>query len=682
LGIKFLNQRESENTEKMQRNQQRLSWLWVVPILLLVAILTARLLDATAIWVDEYWTYRTGDGALFGPASPYSILNSIIVEDPWTVPAYFFLFNMWAGLVGWAPFAHRALSLLAGVLAVAWTYRLGRDVDGHRTGLGAALALSVSAFFIHYVGEMRNYAIMPLLGVFATWAYWRISHSERPSILLQAAFVLCAALMPYMHYFAILPLVGIAVYHLTLLVEKKGEAALRPYKTMIWWRPIFLLAYAALLFIPWALLVTLPVLNRVATEGHQSPHLGWGDAASLILAFANGSIGLVVIVGAYLLRGGTRAQRDTTPIPQPLSPPAEKGEQYERHAVLEPPKRRKVAELESGAVFFAVLVTVVALIFAFVVNQWRPILLYYRYLIALFPLIALCFGLGMARMIQSGVRAWLVYGAWLITGLFAVFSPTFMDAYHNPLINAQPWHRIIPTMQRSMQPNDAATFNMPDNVWYVWQQFSADYYLYGVPLHYIILDSFPDVPDENYFARVDSFLRETNAARVWNVYPVAQRPDGLHVTERALTSNYAACDMPQEVAGYRLELYARSDIPAAAQFGEGIGLRLVSPLPEQTGSTLDVMLGINVAADVAPETYSVSLQVTDSDGNLIGQQDFGLPYAAFTCRRVLINDLPTGEYTLSAVVYEWQTQNRLMGRLVSTGEEGERIPLGTFRVGG
>src|SRR6186713_1922280 len=125
----------------MQINQKRLLWLWVVPILLLTAILTARLLDSTAIWVDEYWTYRTGDGAYFGPATPHSIIDGIIVEDPWTVPAYFFLFNMWAGLVGWAPFAHRALSLLAGMLAVAWTYRLGRDVGGHRAGLGAALAL-------------------------------------------------------------------------------------------------------------------------------------------------------------------------------------------------------------------------------------------------------------------------------------------------------------------------------------------------------------------------------------------------------------------------------------------------------------------------------------------------------------------------------------------------------------
>jgi hypothetical protein len=671
LGVKFLNHQASENTEKiqeMQLNQKRLSWLWVVPVLLLVAILTARLLDSTAIWVDEYWTYRTGDGAFFGPASPHSILESIIHEDPWTVPAYFFLFNMWAGLVGWAPFAHRALSLLAGMLAVAWTYRLGRDVGGHRTGLGAALALGMSAFFIHYIGEMRNYAIMPLLGVFAVWAYWRITHTQRPSILLQAAFVVCAAIMPYMHYFSVLPLIGVALYHLTLLFTTNP----RPYRTVAWWRPIFLMAYGALFFVPWALLITLPVLNRVATEGHQSPYLHWGDAAGMILAFANGSIALVVIIGAYLLKGTSRAQHvallQTDASEQILSP-------FLRW-------RGKGVGGIGVSVFFAIFTTLTALIVAFLINQWRPILLYYRYLIAIFPLLALCAGLGMSCMIQSGIRAWLVYGVVLITGLFAVFNPTFMDAYHNPLIDAQPWHRIVPALQRSMQPEDAATFNTPDNVWYVWQQFSSDYYLYDVPLRYIILDSFPDVPDENYFSRIDGFLRETNAARVWNVYPIAQRPDGLHVTERALTSNnYAACDMPQEVAGYRLELNARNDIPADAYFGEGIGLHLVSPLPAETGSTLDVTLGINVAADVPPETYSISLQVIDSAGNLAGQSDFGLPYSPFTCQHVIINDLPTGDYTLAAVVYEWRTQIPLTGTLNSTGDTGERVPLGTFHAG-
>ncbi|MFN8374252.1 MAG: glycosyltransferase family 39 protein [Anaerolineae bacterium] len=633
----------------MRRNVNH--WLWVVPVLLLTAMLTARLLDASAIWVDEYWTYRTGDGAFFGPASPHSIIEGIIVEDPWTVPAYFFMFNMWAGLVGWSPFAIRALSLLAGVLAVAWTYRLGRDVGGHRVGLGAALALGASAFFIHYIGEMRNYAIMPLFGVFAVWAYWRISHSQRPSRLLQAAFVLCVAIMPYLHYFAVLPLAGVAAYHVLTLFNRENTQ-IRPYMTITWWRPLFLLAYGALLFLPWLLLVTLPVLNRVATEGHQSPHLTWLDAPGTVLAFANGSAVLVLLVGGYLLT------------------------YFERKA-----EARREGTRREG-VTFALVSTLVAIVAGFLINQWRPILLYYRYLIAIFPLLALCAGFGMARMIRSGVRPLVVYGAWLVGGLAAVFSPTFMDAYHNPLINAQPWHRIVPAMQRLIQPGDAATFNMPDEVWYVWQQFSADFYLHDVPLHYIVLDSFPNVPDENYLTRVDGFVRESNAPRVWNVYPVTPPPDGLHITERALTDNgYAACDLPAEVAGYRLELYARADLPDAVQF-DGVGLRLVAPLPAETSSTLDVTLGISVGADVPPETYSISLQVVDAAGTLVRQTDFGVPYPAFSCRHALISDIPAGDYSLNAVVYAWQTQTRLEGTALATGAAGDSLPLGTFRVGG
>ena len=212
------------------------------------------------------------------------------------------------------------------------------------------------------------------------------------------------------------------------------------------------------------------------------------------------------------------------------------------------------------------------------------------------------------------------------------------------------------------------------------QQFSADHYFYGDPLRYIILDSFADVPDENYYARVNDFL-SSSSPRVWNVYPTAQRPDGLHVTERSLADNqYAACDMPPEVAGYRLELYTRTDLPADVQFGDGIGLRLVTALPAATGSTLDVTLGITVAADVPPETYSIGLHVVDAAGNLIAQSDAGLPNVPFTCRHALINNLPPGEYTLLALVYEWQTQERLQGTLTATDETGERLPLGSFRV--
>jgi hypothetical protein len=646
----------TENIPEEVINQKRLLWVWVIPLLLLTFALTARLLDANAIWVDEYWTYRTGDGAYFGPATPYSVVESIIIEDPWTVPAYFFLINIWAALVGWSPFAIRALSLLVGMLATAWTYRLGRAVGGHWVGLGAALALGASAFFIHYIGEMRNYAMLPVMSAFVVWAYWRISRRAKPSRLLQAAFVLCAAAMPYMHYFAALPLVGIGVYHLTLLLQK-GAAAERPYKTVKWWRPLLLLAMSALLFVPWAYLVTLPVLRRVASQGHESPYLNWLDAPATVLAFANGSVALVVIVGWYLLVHGFVA------------------------------KGRRAMPLQSlRGVWFAVTTTLAAILVAFLINQWRPILLYYRYLIAVFPLLALCAGLGMARMIKSGVHPILVYGVWLITGLFAVFNPTFMDAYQNPLINAQPWHRLVAVLQHESQPNDDALFHMPDNVWYVWQQFSADFYLHGVPLRYQIIDSFADVPDENYYARVDAFMRDSTAPRLWVVYPTAQRPDALHVTERALADQqYAACDMPTETAGYRLSLYTRADRapdvwfteePVSTSYdGSGVGLRLVMPLPAEANDTLDVVLGIAMGADVPAETYSFSLRVVDADGTLVTQFDDGLPYPpSFTCRTIRISGLTTGAYTLNAVVYAWQTGERL------TGQGGDELTLGTFRV--
>ncbi|NWF71167.1 MAG: glycosyltransferase family 39 protein [Chloroflexi bacterium] len=618
-----------------------LTWLWVLPLLLLVALLAAPRLN-NAIWVDEFWTYYTGGGSYYGPLTPYGLIERLISEDPWNVPGFFATMNAWALFVGWTPLAMRTLGLLCGLLAVAWTYRLGRAVGGARAGLGAALALALSAFFIHYTSEMRNYALLPPIAAFVTYAYWRISHRPKVSRALQIGFVLAAAVLPYLQYFGVLPLIGLALYHLTQALRRvDGQPA---YRTLRWWRVPLLLTISALLFLPWALLATLPILGRVALSGHLSPHLTLADFPGTLLAFANGSAGLLLLVAFFLMPQKNRPHR---------------------------------------GVFFAVFVTLTALSAAFLINQWRPILLYYRYLIAVWPLLALCAGLGLARLAAAGVRLPLALAAWGVAGALAVFSPTFMDAYQNPLINAQPWNRLVPALQQRAQPGDAAAFHLPDRVWWVWQQFSADYYFHGLPYPYRLFDSFPGVPDTQYFQVAQDYLRQSAAPRLWNIYPAAQRPDGLREFERALSADYAACDAPAEIAGYRFDLYTRADIPPTLFFGaaRSIGLRLALPLPAEARDTLTVMVGIRVGADVPPETYSLGLHVLDSSGTLVAQADFGLPYGGFHCRQaqIALAGLPSGSYTLTGTAYAWQTLAPLPA-FGANAASGERLPLGTFRV--
>ena len=75
------------------------------------------------------------------------------------VPLFFLLGAGWAHLVGWTQFALRLFSVLAGVLMIAWLYRLGSDVFNRRTGLAAALLIGTSAYMILYVHNFRMYPL-------------------------------------------------------------------------------------------------------------------------------------------------------------------------------------------------------------------------------------------------------------------------------------------------------------------------------------------------------------------------------------------------------------------------------------------------------------------------------------------------------------------------------------------
>src|SRR3989304_4703646 len=79
----------------------------------------------------------------------------------------------WEALVGGTPFGARSFSLMIGALAVAFTYRMGRDLHSPRAGLYAAVAVGGSAFYIDYLHEARAYTLLVLLAAFTVWAYWR-----------------------------------------------------------------------------------------------------------------------------------------------------------------------------------------------------------------------------------------------------------------------------------------------------------------------------------------------------------------------------------------------------------------------------------------------------------------------------------------------------------------------------
>jgi hypothetical protein len=158
---------------------------------------------------------------------------------------------------------------------------------------------------------------------------------------------------------------------------------------------------------------------------------------------------------------------------------------------------------------------------------------------------------------------------------------------------------------------------------------------------------------------------------------------------RALLADddYTVCPTGVNLTAAQFELYARSrvccvpDALPLMRFGNGIALTAIE-FPDEVSEALPVLVGWKVADDVPPYTYSVAFHIEDGEGNLMAQADYGLPQQAFSCQEtpIALNSLPPGDYEVFIIVYAWESGQRLQGEVLATSEQGERLPLGIFRV--
>ena len=621
-------------------------WAWLIPALLVSAWLGARGLNADAIWYDEWASLYMAGSPPYGPASPFEILARSSAQ-PWQPPVYYLLLALWGSLAGWDVYALRALSLLAGLLAVAWTYRLGYDlarhgqsgrseVDPALVGIGAAVALGLSAFFIHYYHELRTYSYHALFAVIAVWAYWHWLTRRRS---WRADLILLAALVGllYSHYFSLLIIGALGLHHLLLAP-----------KTRNWWRVPALMVAAGALFLPWLHValtappeasVTDPVLREAALAPNQI-------VERLLFAFSNGATALLIVLAAAAWR-------------------------------------RRGARL----VAFWLITAVGA---ASVGNLAVRVLSELRYLIGMWPLLALLVGFGTAELARKRVSPALLLIAWGGGGIWASLNAApLMIAFHAPdsdtvnhsyagAFRELPWRELRQTILARAQPGDALALHRPDAVWAVQGVF--EYYFHDAPVRSKLLESLPGRDqDDEYLPSARQFIAD--APRVWlavdKTLPATFR---LREFQRALAADYVMCEDVFDRPNMRLSLYARRPSePVPIAFGDGIGLHLLEPLVVSADRDLTARLGWLIAPDVPPATYSAALHVVAASGELVGQTDYGVPDGGFVCAASVISlrELPPGRYTLLAAVYDWRTGERLPG-LSAAGEAGDRLRIGEF----
>jgi mannosyltransferase len=249
----------------------------VVLIILIAYALRLHDLAGDSLWGDEIFT------ATQSPLPVGELLH-------WTAgdihpPGYYLLLGRLADGLGWAHLSPSALtdwlwrfpSVLAGVLAVAVTYRLGADLLSRRAGLVSALLLAVSPVAIQYSQEARMHELF-LLGVtLSTWALARAL--ARPGQWRWwLIYALATAFSLYTVYLAFIVLASQAVW---VVVSRDGgpipvsrqlsvlgyPLTINSYRLLGWLLSIVL---AFVLYLPWWPTLLGIVSQRLAAGGAEA----------------------------------------------------------------------------------------------------------------------------------------------------------------------------------------------------------------------------------------------------------------------------------------------------------------------------------------------------------------------------------------------------------------------------
>ncbi len=603
------------------------AWILLIPLLLLTTWLGARGLNADAIWFDEWWSIYHAGGAHYGPISPVDTLMRVAQEDPRNTPGYYLLLQTWGLFAGWTPFAGRSFSLFIGLLTAAWLYCLGRDLISPQAGIGAAVLLGTGTFFTYYLHELRGYTLFTLLTTVCAWSYWRLMNVEA-GWRTRAIFFLSSVGLLYTHYFASLTLAAIGLYHLLIAPKVKG-----------WWRPALLLLLAGLTFVPW-----LTVLSQIIGFFQDTGASAWFalDARTAIERslhlFSNGSISLLVL---FALAGLANSHRSR------------------------------------GFIWFGALS---ALIMGLLVNEWLKIILHARYLMALWPVLALIVGLGIDYFAKRRIPLMLLLSVWALSGIWVTFESAVNKDFQDTAYYL-PWNTLADALESRVQTGDGVLFLLPDQrpLRRSTHEPVAEYYLHGLPVTHELIESPLVVGEETYEQLAREYL--DNSHRVWVAYDPTKFPDHVGSFDGELIKSHILCGTIVDSPQLHLNLYGHLPTSESAMaFGDGISAMPLAPFTVTDGR-LNALVVWTLSDTVPSNTYSVALHLEDAGGQIAAQGDYGLPTEARSCHSsdMDVSDLPAGEYTLLLGVYNSQTGERLPA--TNDGETGDRLWLGSIVVG-
>lgn len=207
-------------------------------------------------------------------------------------PLFELILHGWIKILGISPLSVRILPLLFASLAPVALYHLAKHTFSTETAITSSLLLSVSELLFYYSHDCRVYSLSLLLSILSIHFYLKTISSDRPSIQVQAGFILFSTLLIYAHYF------GIFILFFQLVIS------LLFHRTK-WPRLLACYFSISLLYLPHLFPLLVRMNDSVSRGTWISPPVGLESLYNMLWAFCNFPFitvtAIVILTGAFFL---------------------------------------------------------------------------------------------------------------------------------------------------------------------------------------------------------------------------------------------------------------------------------------------------------------------------------------------------------------------------------------------